>query len=117
MQHLKTKAKALVGFKISYFSALFNVLGGLAQNLVKTRTCLHTSSPVFNEKSIFVYTFGNKSLFQENFQKAFTNASGSDSNKITFELWKRSYQPNAREQIIAKVSVMKRSNKRSFKGL
>ena len=95
---------------------MFNVLGGLAQDMVKTRTCLHSSSPVLNEKFIFVYTFGNKSLFQEIFQKAFTSASGSYSNKITFELWKRSYQPNATEQLIAKVNVMKCSNKRSFKG-
>ena len=57
-------------------------------------------NPIFNEKSVFIYTMKSDTSLMEAIEKVFTPSGG---NTIAFELWKRSYQPNPREQLIAKV--------------
>lgn len=68
----------------------------------QSKTTLCTPNPVFNHSTHHTFTMDNHSPLQGVLLQGFN--SSSSPGEVIFELWKRHYYPNVRDQMIAKVS-------------
>lgn len=73
----------------------------LKMDSFKTKTTLCLPNPVFNHSTTHSYTMERN----EPLQRLLLECFKSKFDTISFELWKRHYYPNPRDQLIAKVST------------
>lgn len=69
----------------------------------QSKTTLCTPNPVFNHSTHHTFTMDNHSPLQGVLLQGFN--SSSSPGEVIFELWKRHYYPNVRDQMIAKAGL------------
>ncbi|XP_057312675.1 C2 domain-containing protein 3-like isoform X2 [Hydractinia symbiolongicarpus] len=69
----------------------------------QSKTTLCTPNPVFNHSTNHTFTMDNHSPLQGILLQGFN--SSSSPGEVIFELWKRHYYPNVRDQMIAKAGL------------
>lgn len=85
---------------------LLLMVGPLTLTTYRSPTTLYVPNASFQHLVKHNYTLPESVPLQKQLIKAFGPPHQDEGTMVTFELWRRFYFPNVRDQLVAKVSII-----------